>query len=59
MKIDDFLLRLEAVSCNGSKATARCPAHEDRTPSLSIGVGDDGKILLKPKFIRKTGGCGA
>src|SRR5262245_61182843 len=25
---------------------ARCPAHEDRNPSLSIGVGDDGRVLL-------------
>src|SRR5260221_1941608 len=27
--------------------TARCPAHHDRHPSLSIGVGKDGRILLK------------
>ncbi|MCB1033598.1 MAG: hypothetical protein KDD47_07170, partial [Acidobacteria bacterium] len=25
---------------------ARCPAHEDSSPSLSIGTGDDGRILL-------------
>ncbi|MCC7409240.1 MAG: DUF3987 domain-containing protein, partial [Phycisphaeraceae bacterium] len=25
---------------------ARCPAHEDRKPSLSIGEGDDGRALL-------------
>ena len=25
---------------------ARCPGHDDRTPSLSISPGDDGKILL-------------
>src|SRR5215469_15625448 len=25
---------------------ACCPAHEDRKPSLSIGIGDDGRILL-------------
>ena len=25
---------------------ARCPAHEDRSPSLSIGRGDDGRCLL-------------
>jgi hypothetical protein len=25
---------------------ACCPAHEDRNPSLSIGVGDDGQVLL-------------
>src|SRR5262245_56129096 len=26
---------------------ARCPAHEDRHPSLSIGEGADGRVLLK------------
>ena len=26
--------------------TAKCPAHEDRHASLSIGVGDDGRVLL-------------
>jgi hypothetical protein len=26
--------------------TARCPAHEDRTPSLSIAEGADGRVLL-------------
>jgi hypothetical protein len=31
---------------------ARCPAHEDRTASLSIGVGRDGQILL-----HDFGGC--
>ena len=25
---------------------ACCPAHEDRTPSLSVGVGADGKVLI-------------
>ena len=31
----------------GSGWTARCPAHDDRTPSLSIGESADGKILVK------------
>src|SRR5713101_4251470 len=26
---------------------ACCPAHSDREPSLSIGLGDDGQVLLK------------
>src|SRR5215212_118100 len=26
---------------------ARCPAHEDREPSLSIGAGKDGKVLVR------------
>ncbi|MBL7493883.1 DUF3987 domain-containing protein [Frankia sp. AgB1.9] len=25
----------------------RCPAHEDRSPSLSVGIGQDGRVLLK------------
>ena len=25
---------------------ARCPGHDDHTPSLSIGVGADGRVLL-------------
>jgi hypothetical protein len=28
------------------KWEARCPAHEDRKASLSIGLGNDGRILL-------------
>lgn len=31
---------------NGSGWTCRCPAHEDRNPSLSIGIGTDGRALL-------------
>ena len=29
-----------------AKYVARCPAHEDRTASLSVGSGDDGRALL-------------
>jgi putative DNA primase/helicase len=31
---------------NGQKFTARCPAHDDRSPSLSGSIGRNGKILL-------------
>lgn len=42
----DLLLdRLERVRRTGAGWTARCPAHEDRTASLSIGIGDDGRVL--------------
>jgi len=28
------------------QATARCPAHDDHHPSLRIGIGADGRVLL-------------
>jgi len=47
MTIDTLLDRLEGVRPRGSgKWTARCPAHTDKTPSLSIRLADDGKVLL-------------
>lgn len=45
--IDNVLSRLDKVRANGrNKWTARCPAHQDRGPSLSIAHAADGKILL-------------
>jgi hypothetical protein len=32
---------------NGRNGLARCPAHDDRTPSLSISDGNNGRILVK------------
>jgi hypothetical protein len=46
MEISDLVRRLDAKR-NGSGWIARCPAHEDRNPSLSINEGSDGRILLK------------
>jgi hypothetical protein len=46
MKFEDFLQRLEMVRRSGHGWMARCPAHDDRTPSLSIRDSDKG-ILLK------------
>lgn len=43
----DLLGRLEGVKGRDGQYKAICPAHSDKTPSLSVGVGDDGKILLK------------
>jgi hypothetical protein len=40
------LSRLEAVRRSGAGWVARCPAHEDREPSLSIGIGRAGNVLL-------------
>lgn len=44
--VDVVLSRLERVRTAGTGWTARCPAHEDRTASLSIGVGSQGRLLL-------------
>ena len=41
-----ILSRLEGVKKVGNGWVALCPAHDDHNPSLSIGVGSDGRILL-------------
>lgn len=46
MVLSDFLSRLEGVKPQGDQYIARCPAHQDKKASLSVGVGADGKILL-------------
>ena len=46
MKLADVLQRLEAVRPCAGGWVARCPAHSDRNPSLSIRKGD-GKVLVK------------
>ncbi len=47
MLADNILTRLESVRETGQgRWIARCPAHYDRTPSLSIGQADDGRILI-------------
>jgi len=46
MTFDEFLDRLHAVTGTGNQRTARCPAHQDRQASLSIGLGQDGRVLL-------------
>ena len=44
---ENLLGRLEAVKKSGvGKWKARCPAHSDRTPSLSVREEADGRILL-------------
>ena len=35
-----------APTRSGKGWACRCPAHDDRNPSLSIGTGDDGRVLL-------------
>ena len=53
--VELLLSRLEHVRANRNGTwVARCPAHDDRSPSLSITTGDDGKVLL-----HCFAGCGA
>lgn len=52
---DRLLSRLEGVRSRGPGSwIARCPAHPDRSPSLSIRETSDGTVLLKC-----FSGCGA
>lgn len=46
LNIYEILDRLEDVRQSGNSYIARCPLHDDRSPSLSIAIGDDGRILL-------------
>ena len=44
--IADWLDRLEGVRKSGTGYKARCPAHDDRNPSLSVTEGAGGKVLV-------------
>jgi predicted protein tyrosine phosphatase len=44
--IDTILSRLDRVTKQGGGWIARCPAHDDHTPSLSLYEHQDGRILL-------------
>jgi hypothetical protein len=47
MSLDTLLTRLDRVRQTGpGRWIARCPAHEDRSPSLSIRELDNGRVLL-------------
>jgi hypothetical protein len=47
MNIDGILARLEGVRQTGpSQYVARCPAHRDRSPSLSVRDTGDGRTLI-------------
>lgn len=55
MTADTILQRLDMVKPTGDgRWIARCPAHDDRSPSLSIREADDGRVLLHCHC-----GCGA
>ena len=44
--IDILLARLDRPRKSGKGYTCRCPAHEDRGPSLSVTEASDGRVLL-------------
>lgn len=55
MSAEALLDRLDKVKSTGpSRWLARCPSHEDKSPSLSIREKDDGTVL-----INCFAGCGA
>ena len=45
--IELVLSKLPDVKRAGKSWSARCPAHDDRRPSLSIAEGDDGRALVR------------
>lgn len=47
MRIDEILAKFPDAKRNGQGWKAKCPAHEDSNPSLSISEGDNGATLLK------------
>lgn len=47
MTVNELLQMLDNVREGDNGWTARCPSHDDKQNSLSIGTGDDGRILLK------------
>lgn len=47
MSAERLLARLEGVRSTGpGRWLAKCPAHEDRRPSLSVREASDGRVLL-------------
>lgn len=47
MDVNALLTRLAGVRGNGDNAwVARCPAHEDKSPSLTVKALGDGRILM-------------
>lgn len=47
MTVHDILPRLQGVKGGHGQWTARCPAHDGQQNSLSVGEGEDGRILLR------------
>ena len=47
MDVHDILTRFPSAKSSGSGWQARCPSHDDRTASLSISTGEDGRTLVR------------
>ena len=45
-RVQRVLDELEKARPQGTDWKARCPAHDDQNPSLSVAEGDDGRVLL-------------
>ncbi len=45
MTLSKLLVRLDGVKQRGNRWSARCPAHADKSPSLSLTEGDKGLLL--------------
>jgi hypothetical protein len=43
----EFATLTNAQRAARGRWTARCPAHDDRSPSLSIKAGEDGRVLVR------------
>ncbi len=46
-RLDAVLSKLGKYTRAGDGFKARCPAHDDRDPSLSLKLGNDGKVIMK------------
>src|SRR5699024_11485919 len=46
LDLNEILSRLEGVHGSGKQYSARCQAHDDKRASLSVSVGEDGKVLF-------------
>jgi hypothetical protein len=51
-KVENFIQRLGKVRGRNGSWTAQCPAHEDKSPSLSVRETEDGRVL-----VHCFGGC--
>ena len=44
--LENVLSRLDGIKRSGRGYVARCPAHNDQSPSLSVTESDDGRALI-------------